>query len=108
MACKDCQECERFTIGVPGMDNDVEMCAEDLSLDGIERCPWPSKRVVKGKIIERKHCLCDQEIMVEHNSDNSCRSDKIRFFYQEIRNTGWNIFRCKNCHRVVEYSELKD
>lgn len=48
MACRDCQECERLRIGtvVPGTYNDDEMCAEgDLSLDGIERCPWPSKRV---------------------------------------------------------------
>lgn len=58
------------------------------------------------RLVERKHCVCDQEIMVEHNSLVSSRTDKMRFYYKSEENTRWNIFRCKNCHRVIEYSKL--
>lgn len=55
-------------------------------------------------MIENKYCKCGQPINVEHNSNNTCRKDGLRFYVPE--DTDSCLFRCPKCLSVIKYDEL--
>jgi len=53
-------------------------------------------------------CLCGTSIVCVNNSSISLWKDKKRYRYKEDDYSAWNIFRCKDCKRVIRESFLKN
>jgi hypothetical protein len=40
-------------------------------------------------------------VLIEFDSKQTCRRDKLRIFYPDQPDTGWCVFRCKGCGESV-------
>ena len=50
-----------------------------------------------------KCSACDTPVLKIINSDMpTCRIDGVRFTYPGTEEKGWCVFRCKECHSVIE------
>lgn len=46
-------------------------------------------------------CNCGQKVLVEANSNRTCRTDRKRIYYPDEADIGACIFRCKRCHEPI-------
>ena|ERR1035437_7060685 len=58
------------------------------------------RRITKAK------CKCGERVLIEHDAHRfgvktSNRADGKRVFYHGEEDTGWNVFRCKNCGEPI-------
>lgn len=54
-------------------------------------------------------CKCGMRISKSINDPHSTRSDKARYFYtSQAENDGYNIFRCKQCKKVIDERWSRD
>lgn len=55
-----------------------------------------------GNFIFTGNCKCGMRISKSINDPRSARSDNARYFYTaQDENNGYNIFRCKQCKKVI-------
>lgn len=54
-------------------------------------------------------CKCGMRISKSINDPHSTRSNKARYFYtSQAENDGYNIFRCKQCKKVIDERWSRD
>jgi len=51
--------------------------------------------------IRKSKCSCGQAVLIELDSKETCRRDKLRIFYPDLTDTGWCVFRCKRCGQPI-------
>jgi hypothetical protein len=51
--------------------------------------------------IRKSKCSCGQPVLIEFDSKQTCRRDKLRIFYPDQPDTGWCVFRCKGCGEPI-------
>ena len=61
-------------------------------------------RLAKDETRIEGHCgKCGKDVTkIENSARNTCRSDGTRFVYTRKPDEGWCIFRCEQCHSVID------